>query len=52
MDVPFEPSADSRIAAKSLRQYYVALTHEGFTSEQAMQIICTILSALVKGQKE
>lgn len=45
---PFEPSSDARIAAKGLWDHYKALVDQGFTVEQAMEIIKVILGG-VKG---
>lgn len=42
---PMEPSADLRASANQLRQMFVALTTEGFTSNEALVIIGTILAA-------
>lgn len=44
-----EPSAEVRAGARQLREYYVALVREGFTQEQALQIIATILAAQAGG---
>ena len=46
---PTEPSADIRVMAKGLRQVYIALTAEGFTQPEALQIIGLILAASVNG---
>ncbi len=43
----YEPSADNRIAAASLYDLYQGYVHAGFTEGQAMQLICTIMSAAV-----
>lgn len=40
-----EPSADQRIALKELRAIYIAAVAEGFTPEQAMEIIGHIIRA-------
>lgn len=45
---PVEPSAELRQAAHSLREMYLALIAEGFTVEEAMNIIAIAMSA---GQK-
>lgn len=34
-----EPPAEVRVGAKALRQMYVGLVNEGFTREEAMQIV-------------
>ena len=39
-----EPSAESRTAARQLREYYVALVREGFTETEALRIIGMILA--------
>ena len=43
----FEPSADARIAAKRTWDIFVSLQHEGFNSDQAMQILLTMISASI-----
>jgi hypothetical protein len=43
--IPIEPSADMREMAIQLRQTYVALTLEGFTTQEALTIIGQIISA-------
>lgn len=40
-----EPSAAQRHAAKEMRSLFVALTDEGFTSAEALQMIGAMLSA-------
>lgn len=40
---PTEPSADKRQAAAELWQIFVALTNEGFSERQALEIIGSIL---------
>lgn len=40
-----EPAAEQRKFAAILRQMYVALVQEGFTSAEAMQIIGTTIAA-------
>lgn len=42
---PTEPSADLRQAASAVRQVYVALVQEGFTEQQALIIVGTLLAA-------
>lgn len=39
-----EPDAETRAAAKSCWATYIALTEEGFTESQALQIIGYILA--------
>ena len=47
---PMEPRADMRATANELRQMFIALTIEGFTSQEALVIIGTIITAgLQKG---
>lgn len=41
---PFEPSADARQAAKALFDYYKAIVDAGFSEEQGMEIIKTMLA--------
>lgn len=36
---PIEPSADMRHMASTLRQAYLALIQEGFTKQEAMEIV-------------
>lgn len=45
MTVPREPSADLRQVASHLHQMFVALVNEGFTENQALQMIASILAA-------
>lgn len=45
----FEPSADARIAAKRTWDIYASLVNEGFTHEQAMQILLTMINASIIG---
>jgi hypothetical protein len=42
---PTEPSADLRQAASSMWQMYVALTNEGFSENQALKIIGSVIAA-------
>lgn len=42
---PTEPSADHRAAASALWQMFVALTAEGFTEAQALQIVGVVVSS-------
>jgi hypothetical protein len=46
-----EPSADLRFMANFLRQTYVALTLEGFTSQEALMIVGQILVANSGGRE-
>ena len=41
---PTEPSADLRAMASTLWQTFVALTHEGFSEQQALIIIGQMLA--------
>lgn len=43
--IPFEPSADSRVAAKQLWDFYSALREVGFDEEQAMSIILELVAS-------
>lgn len=46
LGVPFtvrEPSADVRQSASMLHQFYTAYRLEGFTEQQAMQLVCAIV---------
>lgn len=42
---PIEPSADKRQAAHELREIYIALIAEGFTTQEALIIIGQILAS-------
>jgi hypothetical protein len=42
---PIEPRADMRASANELRQMFIALTSEGFTSQEALTIIGIIIAA-------
>ena len=44
-----EPSADARTFAKFLRDYYMALTLEGFSSGEALAIIGSVLASAAAG---
>ncbi len=44
---PMEPNADMRTFAANLRQMYVAMTNEGFTPNEALTVIGTVLSASI-----
>lgn len=46
---PQEPSADIREAASALRQIYIALKNEGFTTKEALAIVGNILAATQQG---
>lgn len=46
----FEPGADQRQAAAALRQFYLALVKEGFSEDQAMGMISTMLAASLGGR--
>lgn len=41
---PVEPSADLRVMANMVRQWYVALTLEDFTDAQALTIVGQMLA--------
>jgi rRNA processing protein Krr1/Pno1 len=43
-----EPTADQREAAKATRGIYVALIKEGFTEDQALKILGTMIAASFK----
>lgn len=43
----YEPTSVARAFARTLRDQYMALTAEGFTEAQALQIVGTILAAHV-----
>lgn len=40
-----EPSADMRQAAHGMREWYVALTDEGFSSRQALTLLGQAIAA-------
>ncbi|MGI8753507.1 MAG: hypothetical protein ACR2MN_14575 [Acidimicrobiales bacterium] len=42
-----EPNADARVFASNLRQMFVAMTAEGFTSAEALTILGTVLAASI-----
>jgi hypothetical protein len=46
---PTEPNAELRQMASFLWQTYVALTQEGFSEEQALKIIASIVTRPNKG---
>jgi hypothetical protein len=46
-----EPPAEIRVAAAAMRQLYLALTQEGFSRSEAMQIIATILQETLRGSR-
>ncbi len=50
MTGPTEPSADIRQAASVLWQMFVALTSEGFSEHQALQVIAHVLQSQQGGQ--
>lgn len=41
---PFEPSSDSRVAAKQMWDLYSACVAQGFTPDQAMAIILEMVA--------
>jgi DNA-binding CsgD family transcriptional regulator len=45
-----EPSADMRMLAHTLREMFVALVAEGFSDNEAMQIIGITIAANIGGQ--
>lgn len=47
---PIEPGSDARQGAASLYENYTAYVQAGFTPPQAMQIVTTILSAVIAAQ--
>lgn len=44
-----EPPASTREMARNLREIYVALVHEGFTENQALQILAHMTQAAIMG---
>lgn len=44
----YEPSADSRMLARNLFDMFMALTMEGFTEDQALQLISTCIYTMNK----
>lgn len=44
---PIEPSADLRAAARGYYHVFVALTQEGFTEPQALEILGNIIRAQI-----
>ena len=47
MSVPYEPTADMRQVARTLRDMFQALIQEGFTEQHALVIIGQALSASI-----
>ncbi len=45
-----EPSSDLRQFASLIRQLYVALTNEGFTDDEAMTIVLSVIARHAKGE--
>jgi hypothetical protein len=45
-----EPSADQRKSADDLHAMYTSYVDAGFSKEQAMQIVCSTISAVVSAQ--
>lgn len=45
LDPNREPAADLRVAARQLRELFVALVNEGFTEAQALRIIGNVLDS-------
>ena len=45
-----EPSASMRTAARTMRDLFVALLHEGFTERQALTIVGYAVAAGGKGR--
>jgi len=43
MNSPIEPSADARSLAHTFREMFIALTAEGFTERQALQLIAEMM---------
>lgn len=41
----FEPTADAREFALATRQLFIAWMQQGFSEDQAMQMLCTCISA-------
>jgi len=51
--MPFrEPSAVNREAAAGLHDIFTAYVEAGFTSEQAMQLVCALLEASVAAYRQ
>jgi hypothetical protein len=46
---PFEPSAETRVAARQIRNLYEALILEGFQERQALTILGQVLAASANG---
>lgn len=47
----FEPSADARVLAKNLFDMFMAMTQEGFTEDQALSIISTVVYTMNQGRE-
>lgn len=46
-----EPSSDQRQGADDLHAMYTSYVDAGFSKQQAMQIICSIISSTVANQR-
>lgn len=44
----YEPSADARIFARQIRDWFLGLVGEGFTEAQALTILGTMLGAQIQ----
>lgn len=51
-EAPEEASAGMRVLARTLRDMYVALTAEGFTEQQALNMVGTALAAFTGAFKK
>jgi hypothetical protein len=48
---PIEPSADTRVFAKQLRQLYLALLDEGFSEAQTMSMLGQMMTAAAQQKR-
>lgn len=51
MSAQQEPNAQNRQFARQVRDVYVALVAEGFSTNEAMTIIATAIAAALKGDR-
>lgn len=46
-----EPAADQRIAARQIRELFIAFTEAGFTQDQALDLVIALLPSARKDTK-
>lgn len=52
MNSPIEPRSDVRVAARELREIYIALIQEGFAPHEALVIIGQMMAVNAKRDPE